>query len=137
MANLGRAWQVPLDIGQPALTRVLKDGKYQPWVDWLDDCPFCYNPTFNAPPPPAPNPGATAQLLQGFPQTRKFPNHQVLNDYGEYVTRMVRPVVAASPAPLPPNPDLNLKSLTLTLTLTPTLTHNPSPNPNPNPNPLP
>ena len=111
MANLGRAWQVPLDIGQPALTRVLEDGKYRPWVDWSSGCPFCYNPTFNAPPPPAPNPGATAQLLDGFPLTRTFANHRVLNDYGEYVMRTVRPVVvvvvAASSALLPPNPTLN------------------------------
>ena len=111
MANLGRAWQVPLDIGQLALTRVLEDGKHRPWIDWLSGCPFCYNPTFNAPPPPAPNPGATAQLLDGFPLTRTFANHRVLNDYGEYVMRTVRPVVvvvvAASPALLPPNPTLN------------------------------
>ena len=90
LTHFARAWQGPLNIGQPALVRMCEDGVYKPWVDWCHGCPFCYNPRFDAPPPPAPNPSATAQVLDGFPRTYRWPEAAALNDYGETVTRNVR-----------------------------------------------
>ena len=102
MANLHRVWQGLLTIGQPgqpALTRLCEDGTYRPWLDWTNRCPFDYNALFPAPPPAAPNAGATAQLLDGFPQTLRCPTMQVLNDYGELVERSVRHRLSATAGP--------------------------------------
>ena len=91
--------QGQLDIGQPALTRLCEQGAYTPWLDWSGPCPCDYNPRFDAPPPPAPDAGATAQLLDGFPQTYTFPHTEVHNDQGESISRTVRP--HGLPPPLP------------------------------------
>ena len=96
--------QGQLDIGQPALTRLCEQGAYTPWLDWSGPCPCDYNPRFDAPPPPAPDAGATAQLLDGFPQTYTFPHTELHNDQGESISRTVRPHGLPPPPPCPPPP---------------------------------
>ena len=92
MVHLDCVWQGPFnDIGHQsgALSRTCcADGSHRPWLDWTECCPFGFNPIFTAPPPPAPNAGATAQLLDGFPRTHQCAMG-VLNDYGEQITRTV------------------------------------------------